>query len=60
MTKYDWFPGHRGWVLKPDGDKNPRHSIICLRPQVLLKLHEQGRLAGQALLDAKRLAGVAA
>ena len=56
LTRYDWLPGQRAWILNPAGDKNPRHQIVCLRHQVLLELLEQGRLVGQAAEDAARLA----
>ena len=60
MIRYDWHPGQRGWILNPAANKNPRHQIVCLRATVLLELLEQGLLVGQALVDAKGPARVAA
>ena len=56
MTKYDWLPGQRAWILNPADNKNPHHQIVCLRHQVLAELLDKGMLSGQAAEDAARLA----
>lgn len=55
-TRYDWKAGKRGELLSPEGSRSELQNVVAdihVIHDVLRVLYLQGRLYGQALVDAR-------